>query len=117
VCWLSELFLFLVSLLTCHCVTRRRSDGPVLYERVRPAIGWDVPADATLFLVLRGSKWLAIHAPRGSSHAAVLGSDIGQVAFASEGNVLQAGEHDWQTQWGGEWSDMRYPFETHIVDE
>jgi hypothetical protein len=127
VCWLPERSLCVGfrsgscvgSLLPCHGVTRRRSEDPILYECVRPAIGWeDVPDNSTLFLVFTASgRWLAIHAPRGSSHGQVTGMPLGAVAFASTENIVAEGEHDWRVQWNGEWSDMFSSFETTVLEQ
>lgn len=66
-----------------------------MYECVRPARGWSVPDDFTLFLVRRG-KWLAIHARRNSSQEEVLAMQVDNIAFASDEDILQPGEHHWQ---------------------
>jgi hypothetical protein len=71
------------------------TDTP-LYECVRPATGWTLPPDCVLFLVRRGEWWLAIHAPTGSLLEEVLGMEEGRVAFKSNSNILEPGEHNWQ---------------------
>ena len=70
------------------------------YECLKPAMGWDVPEQTTLFLVLRGqhhAAHMAIHAPRGSSLAQVLAVDFSSIAFTSNGdNILEPGPHRWK---------------------
>jgi hypothetical protein len=49
-----------------------------------------------LFLVHQFGQWLAIHAPKGSSHAEVVARDADNVAFVSEEDILTAGPHSWR---------------------
>ena len=90
------------SLLTCP-TPRIRVDEPgstVYYKCVRSAAGWNASEDETLFLIHRGDKWLAIHAPRSSSLAEVLAIDAERVVFASTQDILQPGAHTWQAPFG-----------------
>jgi hypothetical protein len=67
------------------------------YECVRPASNWNIPPDQSLFLIYRRStRWVLIHAPRGSSYAAVMDRDANSIAFMSEEDVLADGPHTWR---------------------
>ena len=90
------------SLLTCPTPRIRSQDpiGVVYYECARSASGWNAADTETLLLLYRDDKWLAIHAPKGSSLDEVLATDSEKVVFASTESILQPGAHTWQAPFG-----------------
>lgn len=51
-----------------------------------------------LFLVWheKTTRWFAIHAAPGTTHAEILASDPNTVVFASAQNILEPGPHEWK---------------------
>ena len=78
-----------------------RFRGHGFYEGNRKAGGpeWNhIPDGNVLFLILFGSRWVAIHAPAGSRYAQVMDMfwDSRNFAFRSAEYIMAAAPHHWE---------------------
>jgi hypothetical protein len=73
---------------------------PIVYRGTRRAEGWEMhPRGECLWLFQRGPLWVAAHAPRNAARVEqVLSSS--QVMFATLGNPLEEGVHNWFAAYG-----------------